>query len=59
MYKNKVSSNRKVYGIGALIIIAFFFDLIFGVGKIPILTSIVCGIVAVYECVSPFIYTSR
>jgi uncharacterized membrane protein YccC len=41
------------------IVMAILFDTIFGLSQFPILTIIVCGIVALYECVSPFIYSPR
>lgn len=41
------------------LLVALFFDIVLGSARVPILTLIVCGIVVVYEIVSPFIYTSR
>ena len=41
------------------IIIAFIFDSIFSVSRLPVLLCLVCGIVVLYELVSPFIYKAR
>lgn len=38
---------------------AFFFDVIFGISRYPVMVMVVCGIVVLYEIVSPFIYSSR
>lgn len=42
-----------------LIVGSLIFDMIFGTSKYPFLTIIVCGIVVLYEIVSPFIYAAR
>lgn len=41
------------------IIFAIVFDIILGISNYPILTIIVCGIVILYEYISPFIYKSH
>lgn len=38
---------------------ALVIDSIFAIGRYPVLTIVVCGIVLIYELVSPFIYSSR
>ena len=45
--------------IGALIATAFIADVMFSTSRLPIFTIIVCGIVTLYEIVSPFIYSAR
>lgn len=42
---------------GGLILIAFFIDLFLGTSAYPKSLLFVCAIVAVYEFVSPYIYT--
>lgn len=37
----------------------FFFDIILGLSRVPVFTLVLCGIVIVYEIVSPYIYTAR
>lgn len=60
MYSNKRRSFPvKSIVISLAIIFAILFDLIFSFSSLPVLTIIVCGIVVIYECVSPFIYTAR
>lgn len=49
----------KPYGIALLVILAFIFDVIFSTSRVPIFTILVCGIVTLYEIVSPFIYSVR
>lgn len=41
------------------ILVSLLVDILFSLGRYPILTVIVCGIVLVYEFVSPYIYSSR
>lgn len=38
---------------------AFVCDSIFSISRFPVIFMVVCGIVVVYEFVSPFIYSSR
>jgi hypothetical protein len=42
-----------------LVVIAFVADIIFSTSRIPVFTSTLCGIVVLYELVSPFIYAAR
>lgn len=59
MYTNKNTSSIKTVVIFFGILFALIFDVTFGTASFPVLTSIVCGIVVIYELVSPFIYSSR
>jgi hypothetical protein len=59
MYKSKKQFPYKAVFITLLITGALLMDVFFGTASFPILTSIVCAIVVIYECVSPFIYSSR
>jgi hypothetical protein len=45
--------------LSTLALSALVIDSIFAIGRYPILTILVCGIVLIYELVSPFIYSSR
>jgi hypothetical protein len=38
---------------------AVILDTLFGSRKLPILTVVVCGIVIIYEFISPHLYTKR
>lgn len=38
---------------------SFLIDVIFSLSRYPILTISVCGIVLVYELVSPYLYSAR
>ncbi len=40
-------------------VITLFFDLVLSLSRVPIFTLTLCGIVVIYEIVSPYIYTSR
>lgn len=42
-----------------LAVCALVIDSIFAIGRYPILTILVCGIVLIYELVSPIIYSPR
>ncbi len=42
-----------------LILSALFYDVLLGDSKYPLVTLIVCGILILYERVSPFIYVAR
>lgn len=59
MYNPKRSLHYKGIFFAGIISIAFLGDIIFGTLRFPVLTLLVCGIVIVYEFVSPFIYASR
>ncbi len=59
MYSPKVFSYWRKGVLVLLIGGAFFFDVVFGTSRYPILTMLVCGIVVLYEFVSPYIYTAR
>lgn len=59
MYSRKQSPYLRTIFLVVLVILAFFFDVIFSTSRIPVFTTIVCGIVALYELVSPFIYAAR
>ncbi len=59
MYSNKQKTNWYGFLVTLLIAIAFIFDIIFSTTRLPILTIVVCGIVVLYECISPLIYSSR
>lgn len=38
---------------------SFIFDVSVGLGRVPVVTAVLCGIVLIYEFVSPYIYSSR
>lgn len=60
MYSNKKTNPMiTTICVWTLIVIAFFMDVIFGSMRIPIFTTIVCAIVTLYECISPYIYKAR
>lgn len=40
-----------------LLLTAFFIDATLGTGSKPILLIVVCAIIALYEFVSPYVYT--
>lgn len=40
-----------------LIVVAFLIDAVLGTGNKPILLILVCAIIALYEFVSPYVYT--
>lgn len=42
-----------------LIAIAFFIDTTLGTLSYPKMLIMVCAMIAIYECVSPYIYTPR
>lgn len=49
--------SRKAFIFTILTVFALFFDIIFGTARVPIFALMVCGIVIIYEVVSPHIYT--
>jgi hypothetical protein len=53
--------NISLYRVGLFVcfVITLFFDLVLSLSRVPIFTLILCGIVVIYEIVSPYIYTSR
>ncbi len=57
--RNKKSSLFRPIFIACLVLAAILFDLILGTSRFPILTIVVCGIVVIYECISPFVYSAR
>ena len=59
MYSPKVFTHWRKVVLVLLVGGAFFFDVVFGTSEYPILTMLVCGIVVLYELVSPYIYTAR
>lgn len=59
MYNHKRTLPYKSIFVAGIIIAAFLGDVIFSTGRLPILTLVVCGIVIVYECVSPYLYAAR
>jgi hypothetical protein len=59
MYSRKRSPYFRTVFLVVLVSAAFFFDVMFSTSRIPVFTTIVCGIVALYELVSPFIYAAR
>lgn len=56
--RNSRVSYKAILG-GVLFIIVIFFDATFGTSRFPICTLALCGIVVLYECISPYIYSSR
>jgi hypothetical protein len=59
MYSRKRTFGLKPFIIGIVIVSAFIADVIFSTSRFPVFTIIVCGIVTLYEIVSPFIYKAR
>lgn len=59
MYDRKKRISLRTPLLILICVVSFFFDIVFGTERVPVLTIIVCGIVVVYECISPFIYSSR
>lgn len=59
MFNRKAPSVVYRTVVTLVIVAAFIFDVIFSTSRVPVLTMIVCGIVTLYECISPFIYSSR
>jgi phage-related holin len=55
----KNNMKKKNIFITILVLVAFLFDCILGTGRVPTLTILVCAIVVVYECISPYLYSSR
>lgn len=43
----------------SVVVVSFFVDVMFSSSRVPVIFIAVCGIVIVYEFVSPFIYSSR
>ncbi len=48
----------KVFIIGLSVTLAVFLDVVLSNSEYPILTLFVCGIVFLYEYISPYIYRS-
>jgi hypothetical protein len=42
-----------------LLLATFFFDLVLGTSRYPIMLIVACAIVGIYESVSPYFYSSR
>jgi hypothetical protein len=59
MYNRNRSPYIRTVLITLLVLVAFIIDVIFSTSRFPVFTSIVCGIVVIYEFVSPFIYSAR
>jgi len=60
MYKNNSMPVSRYYVlISVSFLMTFFFDIILGLSRVPVFTLVLCGIVIVYEIVSPYIYTAR
>lgn len=41
------------------ITVSIIIDILFALGRYPVLTILVCAIVVLYEFVSPYLYVSR
>ena len=59
MYSRKNKYITKSSVIWLALTLAFLFDIVFSVATFPVLVMTVCGIVVAYECISPFIQSSR
>lgn len=51
--------TKKIILYSILFLLALFYDVLLGTARLPIVTLVLCGIVQVYERVSPLIYSSR